>query len=480
MQSGYWNKTIPAGAAAFLLGFVLSNAEVYAASGAVMILAAVCIAYQNLKRSSSCLCPAALFSLAWIGGAGVSCLKLSNLQVKWERMTWITIAAAWLCFIVVYMGISMLLKSSVRPSDEENGGVSAVRLAAANTAWGRYNSRSYGTTADRQAGARRRKMLLVVMDILTAVSVVSLLIEARVLGYIPLFTEDTPHAYSYFHISGLHYFTVVSALVPSFGILYLMSDGRIRKSDLVHVSLCITISILIPVLLVSRFQLIFSVILALMSGLSASGIRPAKMINARTLGLSASGFLMVMALYVFITVERAHSVEYLNGIFEMKNPDTPIWITQPYIYIANNFDNLNCLVRDLPAHTHGLRMLFPFFALTGLKFIFPQLVSFPIYVTKEELTTVTIVYDAYYDFGLAGVIIFAVLLGASAALLEYAVRRYGKTQPALHVLWAQVCFYLAFAFFTTWYSNPATWFYLGVTVLCLVVWGLRRRRRRRR
>lgn len=480
MQSGYWNKTIPVGAAAFLLGFVLANAEVYAASGAVMILAAVCIAYQNLKRSSSCLSPAALFSLSWIGGAGVSCLKLSNLQGKWERMTWITIAAAWIFFMIVYMGLALVLRRSGRSSEEENGGVSAVRLASANTAWSKYNSRSFGTTADRQAGARRRKTLLTVMDILTVISVLSLLIEAYVLGYIPLFTVDTPHAYSYFHISGLHYFTVVSALVPSFGILYLMSEGRIRRSDLIHVSLCITISILIPVLLVSRFQLIFSVALALMTGLSASGIRPARMINGRTIGLGASGFLMVMALYVFITVERAHSVEYLNGIFEMKNPDMPIWITQPYIYIANNFDNLNCLVRDLPAHTHGLRMLFPLFALTGLKFLFPQLVSFPIYVTKEELTTVTLIYDAYYDFGLAGVIIFALLLGVAAALLEYAVRRYAKSQPALHVLWAQFCFYLTFAFFTTWYSNPATWFYLGVTVLCLLIWGLRRRRRRRR
>lgn len=33
------------------------------------------------------------------------------------------------------------------------------------------------------------------------------------------------------------------------------------------------------------------------------------------------------------------------------------------------------------------------------------------------------------------------------------------------VLQAQVCFYLLFSFFTTWFSNPATWFYLGVSLL---------------
>jgi oligosaccharide repeat unit polymerase len=126
-------------------------------------------------------------------------------------------------------------------------------------------------------------------------------------------------------------------------------------------------------------------------------------------------------------------------------------------------------------------MLFPLFALTGLKFVFPELVSFPIYVTKEELTTVTLFYDAYYDFGIAGVAVFALILGAAAALLEHLVAREGRRLPVLYVFWAQFCFYLLFAFFTTWYSNPATWFYYGMTLLCLFIMasGSRRRRRRR-
>ena len=41
----------------------------------------------------------------------------------------------------------------------------------------------------------------------------------------------------------------------------------------------------------------------------------------------------------------------------------------------------------LPEHSFGLRSLFPLWALTGLKFVFPQLINFPIYVDKKELTT---------------------------------------------------------------------------------------------
>ena len=42
--------------------------------------------------------------------------------------------------------------------------------------------------------------------------------------------------------------------------------------------------------------------------------------------------------------------------------------------------------------------MFPLWALSGLKFIKPALVDWPIYVNKEELTTVTLFYDAYYEF----------------------------------------------------------------------------------
>ena len=59
------------------------------------------------------------------------------------------------------------------------------------------------------------------------------------------------------------------------------------------------------------------------------------------------------------------------------------------MYIANNYDNFNCLVEQLESHSFGLRMLFPVWALTGLKFLFPVLVSFPLFVTKKELTTLT-------------------------------------------------------------------------------------------
>ena len=141
----------------------------------------------------------------------------------------------------------------------------------------------------------------------------------------------------------------------------------------------------------------------------------------------------------------------------------PIFITQPYMYIANNYDNFNCLVEQLPAHTFGLKMLFPLWALTGLKFLMPSLVNFPLYVTKEELTTLTLFYDSYYDFGVFGVVLLGALLGAACYLLVRCRRK--LTCPAGHVVYAQIAMYMILSFFTTWFSNPATWFYLAVTLI---------------
>ena len=169
---------------------------------------------------------------------------------------------------------------------------------------------------------------------------------------------------------------------------------------------------------------------------------------------------------MILTVARSHDVAYLNGIFEMKDPATPIFITQPYMYIANNYDNFNCLVTELPAHSMGLKSLFPLWALTGLKFIKPELVDFPIYTTKEELTTVTLFYDAYYDFGVVGVFLFSAVLGLFAAWLM------DRAERAENLFWqlfySQAALYFMLSFFTTWYSNPATWFYFAATGAAMV------------
>lgn len=175
--------------------------------------------------------------------------------------------------------------------------------------------------------------------------------------------------------------------------------------------------------------------------------------------------------YLILTVARSHNIEYLNGIFEMKNASMPIFVSQPYIYIANNYDNFNCLVGALPGHSFGLKGLFPLWALSGLKFFFPQLINFPIYVDKTELTTLTLFYDSYYDFGWIGVLLFSCVLGAIAYILVVKLRE--MRNPLGYLLYAQFAAYLMLSFFTTWFSNTTTWFYLILTGIMALFYHLR-------
>ena len=80
-----------------------------------------------------------------------------------------------------------------------------------------------------------------------------------------------------------------------------------------------------------------------------------------------TGLLIMIPVYVLLTVARRHNVTYLNGIFEMKNSKMPIFITQPYIYVANNFENFNCMVEQLTAHNMGTADAVSVFCTDGIE-----------------------------------------------------------------------------------------------------------------
>lgn len=85
------------------------------------------------------------------------------------------------------------------------------------------------------------------------------------------------------------------------------------------------------------------------------------------------------------------------------------------------------------------------FALTGLKFVFPQLVTIPDFVTKTELTTLTMFYDAYYDFGIIGTALFAFIIGLTAAAVSIPVRQ--KKNPMTYMFMDRLRFIWGLPFY---------------------------------
>lgn len=422
----------------YLASYFLARGEHYLLSGAVLILAACWLYVSDYRKSRNLIHLRALFSLFWVGGQGLACLKLSRLQGDWALKTWICLALAYVGFWVVFE-----LLTQMYGSGHDN--------------YGRWRSYSGNPVP-----------VFHMICAVTVVSVVCFVVEAVLLGYVPLFMRGVPHAYSEFHLTGLHYFTVACVLVPSLAVLYFhMARGRGSEKKMLAVIIMAVISLLIPILCVSRFQFVLAMILAAFTYISLQKVvNPLYMVGL---------FVILVPVYLILTVARSHDVEYLNGIFEMKNTAMPIFVTQPYMYIANNFDNFNCMVEVLPEHSMGLKGLFPLWALTGLKFFFPQLINFPIYVNKKELTTLTLFYDSYYDFGWIGVLLFSCALGLVAYLLVVKLRE--MCNPFGYLLYAQLAAYLMLSFFTTWFSNTTTWFYLILTGIMAVYYTMNAHRR---
>jgi len=424
-----------------IVSYLFGQAGAYVPSGLCLMATAVALFFVFYKRSGQLLDMKALFSLFWLGGVGVSALKLSHLATVWQNETWA-------CFYLAYVGFLL--------------GYDMVR----EDRW-KWMKR-VPVEEDPQVQAKRLKWCVFIV---TGVSVGCFLLEASLLGFLPILS-DKPHAYSEFHISGVHYFTVSCVLVPALCVLYheavKRAFGYVRRCEWGLIAVCSGVALLLPIVMVSRFQLILAMALAVIVWMRVTGKVKLKYI----LILVA----LLVPLYVGLTVARNHDVAYLNGIFEMKNENMPIFITQPYMYIANNFDNFNCLVEQLPEHSHGMKMAFPFFVFTGMKFLHPEWVNYPIYTTKTELTTVTLIYDAYYDFGVVGVLMFVLVLGLFCRMVAELTER--VKNPVGYLLYGQAAMYLVLSFFTTWYTNPTTWFWYGVTVLCYVALMWRRKEKK--
>ena len=403
----------------FFASYIASLAGLHYLAGLVLMAEALFLYVHWVKESGSLVELRALFTLAWVGGQGIACLQLSKLQADWNYVTW-------LCFFLIFGGFGIGYE------------------------WGQKYEKVEEKELEKDEEQARRLLHCIIG--LMAASILCFAFEAVKVGFIPLFSDE-PHAYSYFHVSGVHYFTVSCILIPAITVLYIKVSTKIPAGNKMLLLAANVMAVMIPFLCVSRFQLLFAVGFAVVTYIMVN-----KKIRIRTMVIL---IVALVPVYVILTVFRHHDVSYLNSIFEMKWEKMPIFITQPYMYVANNFENFNCMVEQMTEHTWGIKMLFPFFALTGLKFVIPQVNITQIYLTKPELTTLTMFYDAYYDFGIFGVFFFAMLIGIVAKILMNVVKN--SKNPTAYLFYGQIAIYLGLAFFTTWFSNPTTWFWLALT-----------------
>lgn len=416
-----------------IVSMIISKAGQHIASGVLLFIAAILLYSYYFWISRSLVDLRALLSLFWIGGEGLAALQLSHLQTDWTNITWICFTGFYLMFMIGYELTQFYLNRH------------------------RFKKKKI------YSRAKMSSCLMICIILIAVGSLVSFITEVVRLGYVPILSEET-HAYSNFHVTGLHYFTVTCMMVHALTLIYIMNrKSKMDKADIVMLILCNCMALLVAVACISKFQLLLTVALPAIIYLSIK-----KDINYRRLFLwGLIGFVAIAGLFTFMIIRRNYGDGYLNDIFEMKNENLPMAIQYPYMYVANNYANFNCMTQQLTEHSWGLKMLFPVFALTGLKFVFPELIAFPVFITKTELNTLTIIYDAFYDFGVVGVFVFGVVLGLVCAYITRKIKK--NKNPIIYLFYGQIAMYLVLSFFSTWFSIPTTWFWFAVTAFLYLI-----------
>ena len=410
----------------------------------VMISLAIFLYIIEVGKNKRYINIRGLYALGFIGGFGLSLLKLSKLSDTYNFLTFI---AVFISYFSLYFGSFI----EDRKNRKRNIVIKPYRTE---------KSSSFFTS---------QEVLILIIFIVTFLSFV---VEASILKFVPLFTIKTPHAYSTFHIFMLHYITTFYIFLPCFALCnyFVNTERNISK---VFVIASYIYVVIMALLMVSRSQLVISMVLSLFIVVmyKSKNIKLFK-INKNSIMRMATFLILFIILYLIITINRAHNIEYLNGIFEMKNDKMPIFITQPYMYIAHNFENLNYMINKIFRWSFGRKILFPFFTLTFIKKLFPIVVDAPYYVIKEELSTLTIIYDFYYDFGLVGVAVFSFLMGYIGKKIEdkaYFVLNNDipiKNNYIL-IMFAYYSYFMTFSFFQTYFSLTDTWVYIIILTIII-------------
>lgn len=416
------------------ISIILDIYDMHVAGGLVLVALAVVLAgYFYWRDGLLCSFPL-LISLFWLLGEGLALMQLSKLQSDWIWQTWASFIAFYLFFLLSYDAASAFgLRRRIREQH-----ASSISLEES-----------------------QRRLFNCIIAV-CAISFSTFITEIVILGYIPIFSRET-HAYNEFHVTGVHYFTVSCMFTHALSAIYILRENRrLTGREKAVLIVCNALSLSIPILCISKFQLVLTAALPIIIYLL---MRP-NTDRRKILTIVAAAAAVLAIAAVVMTFRRNYEEGYLDSIFQMKDSNMPMAFQYVYMYIANNYSNFNCLTSELASgsmsYAMGLKQLFPVFALTGMKFIYPALVNFPQPVTIAELTTLTIIYDAYYDFGLVGVILFAILLGVVCACLSLRVRK-GVINPLFYLFYAQIALYMALSFFSAWFSLPSVWFWLAIT-----------------
>ena len=390
------------------------------------------------RRSADVFSPGRLFVFIWALVIGLTELKFSRFQHMWTADVWLQVLLGPIAFATgIYIIFVLNLRTPLRTPDE-------IR-------------REWYTRAVRE---NRLYWLVVVLFLLYIFAFGVILFIKHVTP--PLFSPRPDVARLEFTMFGiglfLHNVAPIMFLSAVYGVA--VPGHRARKWILAGLSVVASITYFT---LLQRFQLMMGAAMIVVLVYYAT-----KHLRWTTVFPYALG---AVGLFYWVSTLRSAMqffVLYLYRESKMTMPVAYAWITEPYMYVVMNVENLARGIGRLQQHTFGYYSLNYLFSISGLKHWVEEYFALddtPFLVSGYNTYTSFWVY--YRDFGIVGLALFPLLTGLAVGIIYYAMRQ--KPTLPLLCLYSLCVFLMLFSFF----NNPLTllWFVysLAVTVVAFRV-----------
>ena len=414
------------GSIAFIISMIFYYNGLNNVSGILLMLTAIILFCINKKGAGYYTNSAGVFSAVWFFTIGLSNLRLHQSQVEWKIDTWICLIVTYICFNVGYN----MKKNKIQRHEEK------------------VNRTKNNPTS--------KKSNLIIITALFILSFGVFILEAFLEGYIPILSEKMS-AYKEFGVGKLHFFTVACTFIlPLTCIYYNTYRKEISKKELIYLIIINILSFSVPFLIVSRFFIIMTIILAGFSIMEISKKKEPIII----------GLILIAGLFTWTTISKFRNQDeaYLRQALYIQK-DAPLSVSnmQIYMYVAMNYDNFNHNVNKVNNYSFGVKSILPIIELSGLDTVIPNATGIsesakriiPVYNTYPMIIT------PYYDLGVVGIAIYMIIIGYITSIVEHS-----KNNDMINILIKSLIKYtLLFSFFVSYFSNKTFLFYIMILIL---------------
>lgn len=386
------------------------------------------------RKGSDMLSPGRLFGIVWALALGLSSLKLSALQHEWSLVSWLIILLGVLGFL------AGAFLSYVQNLDQPHLSLRQMREVLSGTVI--YEKRLYAVILSGFAAY-----------------CISYAVVYLVKGFIPLFGMKGTESRVEFQVFGfgllLHSVVFITYLTTLFHIFF-----RAQRAKKIVLQLVCLITAVTFFFLLQRFQLVMATLMIMcLLYYTTSKLR---LKNAAIL------FLLIVAFFYWVSSIRGAQLlqQYLYLSSKMRFSSDYAFLTEPYMYMVMNLENLARGIDRLETYTFGYYSLDFLMALTGLKHWLADYFALdPLPFLNSGYNTYSSFWAYYRDFGVLGLTLIEFCIGWVIAQLYASMRR----RPSLHNVsaYSAAIFTVIMSFFMTIAS--LLWFVFNVIVIILAL-----------